>query len=170
MSRKKDCGTSVYFESKAVGINRYTFIYAGRLDKDREFAKDRELNYVVWYHVADTRFAETVEELERLVLHKLVSCWVVPFSVIDNLCANLKIEKLNSKYGRTRDYPKIYGSGCRLPVKLLEGWNVRNWSRATEGAIHGNERLRRMRNGGDPHQQFVSVLPERSRQIGPERK
>ncbi len=109
-----------YVECKAVGRTKQAFVYAGRLEKDREFALGHSLVYVIWHHLAETKRATTVQELERLVERNLQALYVVPFEFISALCDVLPIEKLNSKYGRHGS--QEYGSGYRFPLSKLERW------------------------------------------------
>lgn len=112
---------SMYFEVKAAGRTRQTFIYEGRLHKDREFNKHHNLWYIVWHHLAKTKSVDTVRGLEELVLKMMKAVYVVPFSAIDAICQTMRPEKLNSKYGPGGN---TYGSGYRIPVKRLAEWMV----------------------------------------------
>ena len=113
---------NVYYESKAAGRSRQTFIYSGRLIKDRLFTADYNLKYVIWHHQAETKTAKTVGELERLILRSMRSVYIVPFSSVDTICSALAEEKLNSKYGGT--CRKTYGSGYRISIKLLSEFMI----------------------------------------------
>lgn len=117
---------SVYFECKAMGKSNQTFVYAGRLDKDREFAQDHWLGYAVWWHGVDTSRARTVRELQTLFLCELRGLFVVPFEVIDTLCSARPAEKLNSKYGKCGP-GTLYGSGYRLNARELLPWLFLSW-------------------------------------------
>lgn len=110
-----------YFESKAVGRSRTAFVYGGRLDKDREFARTHRLVYVIWHHGADSKLAATEGDLERLVLETMRCVYVVPFAYIDLLCSRMSPDRLNSKYGGSDERPE-YGSGYRINLTLLERW------------------------------------------------
>lgn len=110
-----------YFESKAVGRSNTAFVYAGRLVRDAEFVADgNRLEYVVWRHGASTGDTETVGELERLMLANLLGVYVIPFAAVRQICHGLRIEKLNSAYGNHLGSREMYGSGYRIPLKLLE--------------------------------------------------
>lgn len=111
-----------FFESKAAGNSNQTFIYGGRLEKDRNFAMSgNRLWYVIWHHEAASKGVETTEALRSLVLQKTRKVYVVPFLVMDNICGEITPDKLNSKYGGSDSRP-IYGTGYRIPLKLLESW------------------------------------------------
>lgn len=115
-----------YFECKAAGLSRQTFIYEGRLKKDRCFAKRFDLKYLIWHHTAKTKQARSVFELRSLLLQRIVCAYLVPFSVIDSICQGLSIEKLNSAYGHSDSNP-VYGSGVRIPIKALEAYRFIEW-------------------------------------------
>lgn len=118
----------VYYESKAAGRSKQTFIYAGRLEKDRAFHAEHPLFYAVWHHLAKTKEASTVGELEALILKHLQWAAVIPFAEFDWICQTLPEEKLNSAYGpRTGNEAKTYGSGFRVPVKSLLKFRVKTW-------------------------------------------
>ncbi len=112
----------IYLECKAAGRSNQTFIYSGRLEKDRAFSALNELVYVVWHHSAYTKLAETVSELRALFLAKMKAIYVVPFAFIDAICRQLEPEPLNSKYGGTDRV--TYGSGYRINVRELSGFNI----------------------------------------------
>lgn len=116
----------VYYESKAAGRGNQTFVYGGRLDKDREFARQHRLVYVVWRHGARTLECGTVEELERMVLATMKRAYVVPFAVVDAACAVMVPDRLNSAYGGSDERPE-YGSGYRLPLRLFDRWVHRTY-------------------------------------------
>lgn len=132
---KTDCTSSycpdvsaggVYFESKAVGRSGQVFVYAGRLDKDREFARRHRLVYVVWNHGADSKLADTVAGVERLVLTTMQAVYVVPFCAVDAACAAVEPSKLNSRYGGSDSRPE-YGSGYRVPLSRFDRWVHRRY-------------------------------------------
>lgn len=107
-----------YGECKSAGKSNQTFIYAGRLVKDRKFiAGGNDLYYIVWHHAAETKLAKTERELWALFLANMRAIYVTPFAAIDGICKTLREEKLNSNYGHA-DNP-IYGSGYRLPIKRI---------------------------------------------------
>jgi len=110
----------VFVECKAAGRNRETFIYEGRLEKDRLFTADRPLFYCVVHHGTDTTQADTVEDLQRRFFRNLRCLYLVPFEVIDGLCRGREPEALNSGYGGTDR--KTYGSGFRLKLRDFEPW------------------------------------------------
>lgn len=107
-----------WFEVKAAGRNCETFVYAGRLEKDKVFARDRELYYVIWHHRANTLRAASREDLMRLFLMNLQAIYIVPFSRVIEVAEAVTATPLNSKYGKSDTNP-IYGSGYRLPLKKL---------------------------------------------------
>jgi hypothetical protein len=117
-----------FYESKACGRSKTTFIYAGRLQKDRDFVlAGNELFYVIWHHTANTKDARTVAELRVLALQSLQAVYVVPFAVVDGLCLAVPEEPLNSAYGHNRDQPVTYGSGFRIHLNLLADYVQPAW-------------------------------------------
>jgi hypothetical protein len=108
----------LYIECKSAGRSRQTFIYAGRLEKDREFAREHRLVYIVWHHTAYTKECDTDVELRCMFLARLRSIYIVPFEFIDELLRGREAEPLNSKYGGTDR--QTYGSGFRISVRELE--------------------------------------------------
>lgn len=112
-----------FYESKVVGLSRVAFVYGGRLVKDRQFASRHSLTYVVWHHTTQVSKFATVNELERAVLDSMRALYIVPFAVVDALCRGMAPDKLNSRYGRSQERPE-YGSGYRIPLKLLERWRT----------------------------------------------
>lgn len=127
ISRPKSIGRGLdFFECKAAGLSRQTFIYEGRLKKDRRFAKRFDLKYLIWHHTAKTKQARSVFELRSLLLQRIVCAYLVPFSVIDSICQGLSVEKLNSAYGHSDSNP-VYGSGVRIPIKALEAYRFIEW-------------------------------------------
>lgn len=109
-----------YFESKAAGRTRQIFAYAGRLEKDRRFAAEHSLTYVIWKHAADLTKVRTIEEVEAAVLRSLSGVYIVPFAVILNECLARPVEKLNTQYGGTDR--KTYGSGYRINLSSLSSY------------------------------------------------
>lgn len=127
----------VYFESKAAGLNGQTFVYQGRLEKDRAFVQSgRRLYYVIWGHKARTKDASTVSELERLLLSSVRRVFLVPFADLDAIAKGLKITKLNSGYGSKTD-AKTYGSGIRIQLSLLTPFLMRSFA---DGIVRPLER------------------------------
>ncbi len=116
-----------YYECKAAGKNRETFIYGGRLKKDREFAKQHSLYYIIWHHTTDTTKAETELELRKMVKENMKFVYAVPFVAIDQLCSRLKLEKLNSGYGNPEN--PLYGEGYRLKLRYFDHWKIEGWRR-----------------------------------------
>lgn len=118
-----------YLESKAAGRNGETFVYSGRLEKDREFAKDHRLLYCVWHHRARTVEAATVGELQRLVLASLRSVALIPFAALDAYCRTLREEPLNSAYGKGHggSQARVYGNGYRIRLSALKNFVVFQW-------------------------------------------
>lgn len=125
-------GAPVYYESKAAGKSRQTFVYAGRLRKDVDFAASHALWYVVWHHHAETKRAATVGGLESLVLAEMRAAFVVPFARFAEICRGRVEEPLNSKYGSSQDRPDTYGSGFRVPIKHLEHYEADGWKKVVE--------------------------------------
>lgn len=113
-----------YYECKACGLSNQFMIYAGRLAKDRRFNQHRHLSYIVWSHSASTKQARTVNELRSLILQKINAAYIVPFNVIDELSASVRQEKLNSAYGASRTNGKVYGSGFRIPLRMIEDYKA----------------------------------------------
>lgn len=118
----------LYLECKAAGLSRQTFIYAGRIERDRKFAAHHGLYYAIWHHRARTVLASTVSELQQLFLASMQCIYVVPFAVIDALCKSP--QKLNSKYGHSDTNP-VYGSGYRIRLQDLTPWRLIEWSTDT---------------------------------------
>lgn len=117
---------SLFIECKAAGRNKETFIYQGRLEKDREFSKSHNLMYAILHHTTNTLLSDTVEELETDFLMSIQCLYLVPFEVIDNIASSLPEEKLNSKYGRHANR-QLYGSGVRLRLSMIESWKFFEW-------------------------------------------
>lgn len=111
-------GLGAYFEVKSAGRSNQTFVYEGRLEKDRWFAKEHSLFYAVWHHAANTKLASTEADLQRLFLASLRSLIVVPFDTISVLAGRFGRTPLNSKYGHS-DSNQLYGAGYRIPVSAL---------------------------------------------------
>lgn len=121
----------IYYESKGAGRNGETFVYSGRLEKDREFAREHSLVYCVWSHRASVLGCSTVAELEARVLGDLRAVYLVPFGALDMLCSGLRTEPLNSAYGKGHQGKgsKVYGSGKRIRLALLSDYLVLKWDR-----------------------------------------
>lgn len=107
-----------WFEVKAAGRTNQTFVYAGRLAKDRTFSASRQLYYVIWHHAAETRTCRTKDDLRRLFLSSLKCIYVVEFAEIDAIAATIPATRLNSKYGHSDSNP-TYGSGYRIPLSRV---------------------------------------------------
>lgn len=117
-----------YYESKAVGLNGTAFIYAGRLDKDKEFTNQgNALFYAIWRHKAQTKLAETIPQLEQMLLERTKSIAIVPFECIYKFCLTLPVVRLNSAYGHARTQVKTYGSGYRFPITKLSSFVRSCW-------------------------------------------
>lgn len=114
--------SGIYLECKSAGKSRQTFIYAGRLVKDRAFAQSHRLAYVIWHHTASVATARTERELLHLLLANMKWLYLVPFEFIDDACQGIKLEPLNSKYGGTDR--NVYGSGYRLRISLFEPFKI----------------------------------------------
>lgn len=128
--KKPDGPGLIYYECKAAGLSRQTFIYAGRLKKDRRFNKQTcgRLFYLIWHHKAYTKDARSVDELRSLLLQRIQCAYIVPFQAIDAICESLNEEKLNSAYGQSKQSDlKVYGSGFRLPLKSIESYKAIEW-------------------------------------------
>lgn len=126
----------IYVECKAVGLTKEAFVYAGRLAKDRIFYNEgNDLFYVIWHHKVKTLNYDTVEDLQSALLQKLQWMAVVPFPYIDELSKKLPEEKINTRYGikhYKRPYgessnARIYGSGIRIPLVLIEPFIYLRW-------------------------------------------
>ncbi len=115
----------IYLECKSAGRNRETFIYKGRLIKDRKFAANHLLFYVIFHHQTVTKQASTAEDLHALFLQAMQCIYFIPFSVIDEIASSQKIKRLNSGYGGTDR--KTYGSGFRLKLSKFEKWKLFEW-------------------------------------------
>jgi hypothetical protein len=125
-----------YFESKAAGKKGETFVYEGRLAKDRLFAAAFPLSYVIWHHKTDTLRSATVDELEAAVLVAMRAVYVVPFAALDAAALASPVMKLNSGYGQTRHTDKkIYGSGRRVRLGSLAPYKLLQWSTGLDAGI-----------------------------------
>lgn len=122
-------GATVYVESKAAGLSNQTFVYAGRVAKDRAFvAAGHRLWYAVWHHAAATKDAGTEDELRALVGARMLACYLAPFAAVAAIVAALPEEKLNSSYGQTHQGDRrVYGSGYRIPVARLGAWRAEEY-------------------------------------------
>lgn len=119
-----------YFECKAAGLSKQTFVYEGRVERDRDFAAHHGLFYVIWHHRTETKLARTVNELKQMFLANMQRVYIVPFMVIDDYCRSHTPEKLNSKYGKHSD-AETYGSGYRINLRDIAEYAVIEWN--TEG-------------------------------------
>lgn len=121
----------IFIECKAAGRSKQTFIYQGRLEKDKEFAKEFDLVYCIWHHTAYTKRAATDMELRWLFLSKMKAIYLVPFSEILAVIkrCNIKSEQLNSKYGGTNR--TTYGTGYRINIRELEPFKL-EWELSQE--------------------------------------
>lgn len=139
-------GRTAYVECKAAGRNRETFVYEGRLHKDRAFvAAGYSLHYLVWHHRAATLTVDTAEALEELVARTMRAVYLVPFPAFDAVCSGLAEEKLNSGYGRHNDGVRgTYGSGRRVKIKLLEPWRVLTFADGLTKTCWPQESVRRL--------------------------
>lgn len=117
-------GGPLYLECKAVGRSRTAFVYKGRLERDYEFAQSHALGYVIWHHFVKTNDIETVEALHRELGANTLRFYIVPFHVVWELVADRQPEKLNSKYGRSHEYPGNYGMGYKLPLRWLDAADI----------------------------------------------
>lgn len=110
---------TAFIECKAAGRSNQTFIYSGRLEKDKAFSEENLLLYGIWHHATPTKEAATTQELEALFLYHTRSIYLLPFSSVYALAQTLPIEKLNSKYYHPKKNEATYGQGYRLPIKQL---------------------------------------------------
>jgi len=117
-------GRKVFIECKAVGLSNETFVYHGRLEKDRLFAAEHSLMYAIWRHRAATKKCSTVQQLQAAWLTSLEAAYLVPFKDFFDIAIGSGIEKLNSAYGSSRTQPKMYGSGYRVRLAKLAAWKV----------------------------------------------
>jgi hypothetical protein len=108
----------LYLECKAAGLSNQTFVYEGRLEKDRIFSKANELLYVIWWHKLATKTIQTEGELRSKLLESFRGLYIIRFKYIDQLAKAIPATPLNSHYGHS-DTNKLYGSGIRLPLKLF---------------------------------------------------
>lgn len=115
----------LYMECKAAGRSNQTFIYEGRLEKDKQFAKDHLLCYAILKHRTITKYASTVPELTALFLTSLDCLYIVPFEILLTIIGDQEPEPLNSSYGGTDR--KTYGSGYRIPLRSIEEWKYVTW-------------------------------------------
>jgi hypothetical protein len=121
-------GEPWYFECRAAGRNRETFVYEGRLEADRFFTLGgRSLFYLIWHHFADTKSVDTVESLRTLVASTMRAVYVVPFAHFDRIATARPVEKLNSAYGLKPgclSAPKVYGAGRRVKLAAIESYRL----------------------------------------------
>jgi hypothetical protein len=117
-----------YLECKAAGRNRETFVYSGRLEKDRAFvAGGRSLAYLIWHHRAETKTVDTVEALRALIFAELRAVYLVPFPELDRIAMSCPVEPLNSGYGKKPGCAtanRVYGSGYRIRLRSLEPFRI----------------------------------------------
>lgn len=135
-----------FFECKAIGRSRQTFVYEGRLLKDRKFARFQPLYYAVWHHTANTLYAHTVEQLQCLVLAKMRWMALIPFAEIDRICSLTTATRLNSKYGKSSER-KLYGSGFRISLSSILPYKALEWELDTENQLIASVREDGMRSG-----------------------
>lgn len=110
---------TTYFECKGVGLTKQTFVYSGRLTKDRVFFEQgNELYYLILHHTCKTTDYQTVNQLLEGWKANLQSIYVIHFQDFANIASFRSTEPLNSKYGHSDDNP-TYGSGKRIPLSLL---------------------------------------------------
>jgi hypothetical protein len=137
----------IYLECKTSGLSRQTFVYEGRLNKDREFAASHHLLYVVWCHSLATNESKTIEELKRQFLLSINCIYLIPFSEIDRIALENAPVKLNSHYGHSDTNP-VYGSGYRIPISKFAScihqkieWSTA-WTLSPQSSGHG-QRLKK---------------------------
>jgi hypothetical protein len=154
-----------FYESKGVGKSGNTFIYGGRLVKDREFvATGHRLWYAVWHHRATTTGLETREAVERAVLASLRSLYVVPFAAVDDICRGIRPTPLNSKYGGSDKRP-AYGSGYVIRLSLLELFLTREWENGV--SCVGESQVLRPEDSGDLTDGEQVCLLSREKTVAP---
>lgn len=108
-----------YYECKAAGRTRQTFVYSGRLQKDRLFVDSgKQLHYIIWHHMTSLKGAESVSDLKALVLANMICVYVIPFAAIEAECVGRSPMKLNSNYGGQHNRPG-YGTGYRMPLSAF---------------------------------------------------
>jgi hypothetical protein len=111
--------SGIYLEVKTLGKSNHTFIYEGRLKKDRAFYDaGNKLFYVLWHHSADTRICTDDFELKCLFLSTLKRIVLVEFPVMETVAKMSAVTKLNSKYGHSDSNP-TYGAGYRIPISRI---------------------------------------------------
>jgi len=108
-----------YLEVKAAGRSKQTFIYEGRLEKDRKFSETHVLSYVVWSHSISVHDFENVSSLVESLRNSIECFFLVPVGAVLEVCSELRLTKLNSKYGNS-DSNDLYGSGYRIPLSKLK--------------------------------------------------
>lgn len=111
----------LYLEVKTIGRSNHTFIYEGRLEKDRQFYdQGNMLYYVLWHHSADTKVCTDDFELKSLFLSKLKRIVIIEFPEMEAAAKLSPVTKLNSRYGHSDSNP-TYGAGRRIPIKRVMG-------------------------------------------------
>ena len=109
----------LFFEVKTIGNSNHTFVYEGRLEKDRRFwDAGNNLSYVLWNHGVVSRVCQDVFELECMFLATLKSIIVVSFPFLEQAAKMSPVTKLNSKYGHSDANP-VYGAGYRIPISRV---------------------------------------------------
>jgi hypothetical protein len=93
-------------------------IYEGRLEKDKVFAENNQLFYVLLCHSVDSMICHNTFEIRVAFLSTLRQIIVAPFDSVYEAAKMSKVTKLNSAYGHSDTNP-VYGTGYRLPIKRL---------------------------------------------------
>lgn len=118
----------LFVECKGVGQSGQAFIYKGRLERDEAFSRQHPLAYLIWHHDAKPSEFTTVEQLRRSLPDHLKATYLIPFPAIKELCTAAKEYRLNTVYGRTREYPTVYGTGYRFPISRLSPFRMIDWT------------------------------------------
>lgn len=109
----------IYLECKSVGHTGKVMVYEGRLEKDWDFSRKRQLFYVIWRHRVRAKYYHTEQDLQAALLMGTLWCAVVPFDEIWKLCKATHLVKLNSKFN--------YTTGYQVPIKCIEPWKLLEW-------------------------------------------
>jgi len=114
-----------YVETKAAGKTNQTFVYSGRLAKDRKFVDaGHRLTYAVLHHGCKTKRYDMREELREAWLRSLRCLYLIPFDDFEAITLSREEKPLNSKYGNP-----TYGAGYRIPLSLLEKFKTLDLTR-----------------------------------------
>ena len=141
-------GGRLYLECKSAGRSGKVLVYAGRIDKDWDFAMKHQLFYVIWCHdVQRAADYKSVEDLYCALLLHTLWCAVVPFDEMFRLCKFYGRRSYKSEYGKSSS-SGLYESLHTIPIRDIKPWKLLDWE-IDEQAVqlclprYGNKRQRR---------------------------